>query len=117
MAQRALIGEAMLKSILSTPADMQREEGIFSALKKFINVVGKVVGNGSGDQQGQQTESFWGKIIKIGWKLGKAVYKATRDTGGFSGEGKGGYNPADELTGGEEDDDWDSWLAKFNKGV
>jgi hypothetical protein len=117
MAQRALIGEAMLESILSTPADVQREEGIFSTLRKFIKVVGKVVGKGSGDQQGQQTEFFWGKIIKIGWKLSKAVYKATKETGGLSGEGEGGYNSADELTGGEEGDDWDSWLAKVNKSV
>jgi hypothetical protein len=119
MAQRALIGEAMLESILNTPVDVQRDEGIFSVFKKFINVVGKVVGKNQGDQQGQQTESFWGKIAKIGWKIGKAVYQATKETGGLEGEGTGAQDHTDELTGeeAEEGDDWDSWLTKVNKDV
>jgi hypothetical protein len=119
MAQRALIGEAMLESILNTPVDVQREEGIFPVLKKFIKVVGKVVGKNQGDQQGQQTESFWGKIAKIGWKIGKAVYHATKESGGLDGEGTGVQDPTDELTDREveEGDDWDSWLTKVNKSV
>lgn len=119
MAQRALIGEAMLESILNTPVDVQREEGIFSVFKKFIKVVGKVVGKNQEDPQGQQTESFWGKIAKIGWKIGKAVYQATKETGGLDGEWTGAQDQTDELTGGaaEEGDDWDSWLTKLNKGA
>jgi hypothetical protein len=119
MAQRALIGEAMLESILNTPVDVQREEGIFSVFRKFIKVVGKVVGKNQGGQQGPQTESFWGRIAKIGWKIGKAVYQATKETGGLDGQGTGAQDPTDELTGGEaeEGDDWDSWLTKVNYGV
>jgi hypothetical protein len=119
MAQRALIGEAMLESILNTPVDVQREEGIFSAFKKFIRVVGKVVGNNQGNQQGQQTESFWGKIAKIGLKIGKAVYQATKETGGLDGARTGAQDQTHELTGqeAEEGDDWDSWLSKVNKDI
>jgi hypothetical protein len=120
MAQRALIGEAMLESILNTPVDVQREEGIFSAFKKFIKVVGKVVGKHQDDQQGQQTESFWGKIAKIGWKIGKAVYKVATETSGSNKEGTREEDPADELTVEEVEegsDDWDSWISKVNKGI
>jgi hypothetical protein len=41
MAQRALIGEAMLDFILNTLVDVQREEAIFSVFKEFIKVIGK----------------------------------------------------------------------------
>ncbi|KAF3005596.1 hypothetical protein E8E13_000698 [Curvularia kusanoi] len=119
MAQRALIGEAMLESILNTPVDVQREEGIFSVFKKFIKVVGGVVRNNREDQQGNQTESFWGKIAKIGLKIGKAVYQATKESGGLDGEATEGLNRADELTDeeAEEGDDWDSWISKVVTGA
>jgi hypothetical protein len=51
MAQRALIGEAMLEAIMNTPMELQREEGIFGSISSFfkkdgkaMNFLGKVAG-------------------------------------------------------------------------
>ncbi|KAH7136160.1 hypothetical protein B0J11DRAFT_611978 [Dendryphion nanum] len=113
MAQRALIGEAMLEAILNTPAPVQSEEGLFSIFKKFIKVTAKVVGTQQSQQQQQQqgkgeTQEFFG-WVKAGlavFKAGSAIYNAVKKKGKrefVDGE------EGDETVGGEEGGEGDGW--------
>jgi hypothetical protein len=108
MAQRALIGEAMLEAILDTPADVQREEGILTWLKRGIKLIG------GADSEESQEESFW-KVLKIGWKIGRTIYKVATE------KAPGDEEDPEVNTGGDfapdDGDDWDSFITRQTGAV
>jgi hypothetical protein len=88
LAQRALIGEAMLEAIMNTPIESQQQEGIFSSIGKALNkgltAIGKgaralatatVGGKGAGLLSGV---SGWITLGTTGYAVGKAIYDAAK---------------------------------------
>lgn len=110
MAQRALIGEAMLEAILSTPADVQREEGIFSWIKKGLKLVAGVMS----EETGGQEESWW-SIAKGLFRVGKAIYTVATENAPVDSEDPEPRKGEEDQS--EDGDDWDTFIQKHSGPV
>lgn len=107
MAQRALIGEAMLESILGTPVESQREEGIFNWLSKAVGKITPVL----------KDVAPWVGVGMAAYTIGKDVYKAVKNKKqNKKREFEDGGNES-ELNEGSESAESNDWESFFNQQV
>ncbi|KAF2203867.1 hypothetical protein GQ43DRAFT_478690 [Delitschia confertaspora ATCC 74209] len=124
MAQRALIGEAMLETILNIPADKQRQEGIFSWVGKAVQQVGKTIAapvknfvskHGatlSKVQKGVGKVAPWVGITSLVYAVGKDIYKAAKKKEFAHDDESSGKETNDGEAVETDEGDWDTYFKQ-----
>lgn len=106
LAQRALIGEAMLEAIMNTPVEVQQQEGIFSSIGSAIKTAtkSKILGG----------IASWATLATTGYSVGKMIYDAAKkknqkkESEDDGGESEAGLDRDSEAT---QVDGWEAFLT------